>query len=143
LEIAETGFNHSARLKAIAGEMGNGISVQVVKDGETVFSRWPNIDVRPARIVGLQERFPGKNCVGGEIRQAGKHPPFVQDAEVIGWSVKGFEHPFHGILCSIHHGLLFGGLAKYRELVLDVFLLECTFLWRFTQGSNNPKCGGV
>jgi hypothetical protein len=58
LEVARAGFNHGARLKAVASEPGNRIRIQVVEDGEAVFTRWPDIDVRSACIVGLEEREP-------------------------------------------------------------------------------------
>jgi hypothetical protein len=67
LEVAETGFNHGARLKAIAGELGNRIRIQVVENGEPVLSRWPDIDVRLAGIVGLEEGEPGENARGCEV----------------------------------------------------------------------------
>ena len=67
LEVAEAGFDHGARLKAVAGEPGNRIRIQVVEDGEAVLSCWPNIDVRPARIVGLEEREPGEDALRGQI----------------------------------------------------------------------------
>ena len=68
LEVAEAGLDHGARLEAVAGEPVNGIRIQVVEDGEAVLSRWPDIDVRPARIVGLEEREPGENALRGQIR---------------------------------------------------------------------------
>jgi hypothetical protein len=143
LEVAEAGFNHGARLKAIAGEPVYRVQIEVIKNGEAVLSCWPDIDMRPAGIVGFEEREPGENACGYEVRESGKHSAFTKDAEVVGWGVEGFEHPFDGIPCSIHHGLHFGGLAKRRDMVLHVFLLECTFLWKFTQDSNNQKSGGA
>jgi hypothetical protein len=67
LEIAETGFNHGARLKAIAGETGNRIRIKIVENGEVVLSRWPYIDVCPACIVGLEEGEPGENALRRQI----------------------------------------------------------------------------
>ena len=78
LEVAEAGFNHGARLKAVAGEPGNRIRIKVIEDGISVFSRWPNIDVRAARIVGLEEQEPGENARGSQVREAGQHSAFAQ-----------------------------------------------------------------
>ena len=62
LEVADAGFNHGAWPKAVTGEPCNRIRIQVVEDGETVFSRWPNVDVLPARIVGLEKREPREDA---------------------------------------------------------------------------------
>ena len=51
------------RLKAVASEPGNRIRIQVVEDGEAVFTRWPDIDVRSARIVSLEERESGEDAL--------------------------------------------------------------------------------
>ena len=67
LEVAEAGLDYGARLKAVAGEPGNRIRIQVVKDGEAVLSRWSDIDVRPLRIVGLEERKPGEYALRWQI----------------------------------------------------------------------------
>jgi hypothetical protein len=67
LEVAEAGFNHGARLVAVACEPVHSILIEVVKDGEAVLSRWPDIDVRPSRIVGLEERKPGEYALRWQI----------------------------------------------------------------------------
>jgi len=66
-EVAEAGLDHGARLKAVAGELGNRIRIQVVEDAEAVLSCWPNVDVCPARIVGLEEREPRDDALRGQI----------------------------------------------------------------------------
>jgi hypothetical protein len=67
LEVAETGFNHGARLKTIASEPVYGIQIEVVENGEAVLSRWPDVDVRAACIVGLEERELGENAPRRQI----------------------------------------------------------------------------
>ena len=67
LEVAEAGFNHGARLKTVAGEPGDGIRCKVVENGKAVFSRWPDVDVRAARIVSLEERKTGADGLRGQI----------------------------------------------------------------------------
>jgi hypothetical protein len=55
------------RFNAIAGQSGDGIRCKVVENGKAVFSRWPDVDVRSARIVSLEEQESGEDALRGQI----------------------------------------------------------------------------
>ena len=44
LEVAGTGFDDGARIEAVRREPRNRGHVEIVKRGEVVFARWPDVD---------------------------------------------------------------------------------------------------
>jgi hypothetical protein len=112
LKVTAAGLDHGAWLVAVSGKPFNGLRREVIEDGVTVLTGWPDIDVRAPRIVGLEERNPGKNGLDGAIRQAGEHSPLAQDTEVVGRCVESAEHPFDSVSGSIHTASFSADLLK-------------------------------
>ena len=73
LKIAGAGFHHRARPVAIRREPVHRIPVEIAEHGVPMLSRWPDIDVRAFRVVGLEERKTRNHVRRGQIRQAGEH----------------------------------------------------------------------
>ena len=80
MEVPGAGFDDGAWVEAVRRETREGVLVEVVKRGETVLARWPDVDMRAVGIAVLEQRKPveyrgGGNAVGpGSIPRSPRTP---------------------------------------------------------------------
>ncbi len=102
LKVAGAGLNDGARVEAVCGEPGEGWLVEVIEDGEAMFARRAEVDVRAALVVALE---PGKlleNGGGGNIVEAGEHTSVAEDAEIVERGFYGGDQIGNGRLNPVH-----------------------------------------
>ena len=80
LEVPGAGFDDGAGSEAIRREPRERGLIEIIKRGEVVLSRWPDVDMRAVGIAVLEQRKPveyrgGGNAVGpGSIPRSPRTP---------------------------------------------------------------------
>ena len=92
LEVAGTGFDDGARIEAVRREPRNRGLGEIVKRGEVVFARWPDVDMRSVGIAVLEECKPAEYRGGGNAVEAGQHPAITHDTDIVERRLNCREH---------------------------------------------------
>jgi hypothetical protein len=88
---------------------------EIVKRGEAVLARWPDVDMRAVGVAVLEQRKPVEYRRGGNAVEARKHPTITQDTDIVEGRLDSREHFANCGFGLIHRGHPSNLLCPFSE----------------------------
>jgi hypothetical protein len=105
LEVAGASLDNGARIEAVFREPYERGLVEIIEQGEAVFTRRAYVNMRAARVAMLEQRKSVDHRGGGDGVETGEHTPIAQDADIVERRLYCCEHISDCNLGFVHQSL--------------------------------------
>src|SRR5260370_648201 len=106
LKVAGAGLDNGTWVEAMRREPRKRGLVEIVEGGETMLTRWTNVDVRAVGIAVLEQRKPFEDRRGRNAVESRKHSTLTQDTDIVEGCLDSSEHDANRGFGLVHRCLL-------------------------------------